>query len=393
MSARNRERRQSAARKRAETHSTGFETTLLRIPEGLSFFEPKAGIKTIDIVPYITGKGNPFSEPGEIYFERTFWCWRYLGAEEKTYACLHKTFGKRDPVQEWKNEEAKNPNADQKFLKDLVPKERQLFLIWDGVDPKKLQLWEVSHHLFGKLLDSRIKNSDERMGWDQFYFGDEEGMSLRLTFEEKSGGGYTWLDVTAIDFLRRDAPLPQAVQDHGICLDELIVETPYNDLRRAFLGIEDDEDASGAQPARKGDKPADEKKNESRQEERKTETRTETRQEEKKTEEPKSKTASELGLKVQDEVFYQKVIHTIAKISLDGLSLTLMDSNDEIVKNVPPSSVKLLESAPEKKTEEPKREEPKAEEPKKTEKKEESKKSSAPPKDEDDPNDDDDWNF
>lgn len=387
MSARNRERRQSAARKRAETHSTGFETTLLRIPEGLTFFEAKAGIKTIDIVPYTTGKGNPFSEPGEIYFERTFWCWRYLGAEEKTYACLHKTFGKRDPVQEWKNEEAKNPNADQKFLKDLVPKERQLFLVWDGVDPKKLQLWEVSHHLFGKLLDSRIKNSDERMGWDQFYFADEDGMSLRLTFEEKSGGGYTWLDVTAIDFIRRDAPLPQAVQDHGICLDDLIVETPYNELRRAFLGIEDDEDSAGAQPARKSDKP-EEKKTESRQEEKKTETRTETRQEEKKAEEPKSKTASELGLKVQDEVIYQKTIHTIAKISPDGLSLTLMDNNDELVKNVAPSSVKLAESASEKKAEEPKKEEPK---PKAEEKKKEEKKPA--PAADDDSGEDDDWNF
>ena len=120
MSARDkRERRQSAARKRAETHSTGFETTSIKMPEGLSFLETEKGIKTVDIIPFKAGKGNPFAEQGELYFERTFWTWRRIGAEEKTYCGLHKTFGSKDPIQEWKNEQAKNPNADQAYLKAL----------------------------------------------------------------------------------------------------------------------------------------------------------------------------------------------------------------------------------------------------------------------------------
>lgn len=356
MSPRNRERRQSAARRRAETHSTGFETTMIRIPEGLSFFEVEAGIRTIDVIPFTAGKGNPFAEPGELYYERTFWCWRRIGAEEKSYCCLHKTFGERDPVQEWKTQEAKNPNADQKFLKDLTPKERQLFLVVDQKDQTKIQLWDVSHHLFGKLLDSRIKNSEERMGWDQFYFPDEGGMSLRLTFEEMSGGGYSWMDVTAIDFVPRDEPLPDKLINHGICLDDLLVKTPYTELRRIFLDVDADEETST--PARK---------TEEKREEPKKETQAPKKEEPKKEEKASSPSAAELGLAVQDEVIYQKVIQTIAKIAADG-TLTLMDGEDNLTKGVAPNAVKKVAAeAPAPKKEEPKKETPapKKEEPKK----------------------------
>lgn len=377
MSARDkRERRQSAARKRAETHSTGFSTTLLRMPEGVSFFETEKGIREVDIVPFIAGKGNPFAEVGELYFERTFWCWRYIGAEEKTYACLHKTFGKKDPVQEWKNEESKNPNADQKYLKDLSPKERQLFLVWDHADKTKLQIWEVSHHLFGKLLDSRIKNSPERLGWDQFYFPDEDGMSLRLTFEEQSGGGFTWLDVTAIDFIPRDEALPDKIQNHGICLDDIIVETSYNELRQVFLQV--DEEGEG-RPAKK-----DEKKEEKKEE--RTE-KVETKKEEPKTETKKAVTAEDLGITKGDEVVHDKVLCTVVKIAEDG-TLTLMDSNDDIIKGVDPSNVKI----PKTEKVETKKEEPKKET-KKEEPKAETKKEKPTESDEDAEGGDDDWDF
>ena len=339
MSPRNRDRRQSAARRRAETHSTGFETTMIRIPEGLSFFEAEAGIRTIDIVPFTAGKGNPFAEPGELYYERTFWCWRRIGAEEKSYCCLHKTFGEKDPVQEWKTQEAKNPNADQKYLKDLSPKERQLFLVLDQKDQTKIQIWDVSHHLFGKLLDSRIKNSDERMGWDQFYFPDSDGMSLRLTFEEMSGGGYSWMDVTAIDFIPRDGAIPDKIANHGSCLDDLLVKTPYNDLRRIFLDVGGDEETS-TPAARKEEKREEsaQKKEESKREEpaQKKEAPPEKKEE--------SPSAGELGLRAQDEVIYQKTLQTIAKIAPDG-TLTLMDADDNLTKGVLPNAVKKVEAS------------------------------------------------
>src|SRR5690606_17628626 len=105
MSRKERERRKSTARRRAEEKTSGFSTTTLNLPEGMSFFEFKPGVHTVDVIPYTVKKGkhtpggNPYAEEGELHYERTYYMYRSVGPEEKPYVCLAKTFGKPDPIQ------------------------------------------------------------------------------------------------------------------------------------------------------------------------------------------------------------------------------------------------------------------------------------------------------
>jgi len=347
-----RERRESLARRRAETHASGFETSTIRVPEGLKFFNPKVGVYEIDIVPYKVGKGNPMAPEGALYYERTYWIYKDIGPEGKWYVAIGKTFGKRDPIVDYKREQAREPDADLKALKALDPKERQLFLVYDREDPKAgLQLWDFSFHTFGKLLDSRVKNSREVDGWDLFYFPDDDGMTLRVTFEEGQGGKF--IEAAAIDFLRRESPLPKPIVEHDICLDEMPIELTYDQLKSIFLCI-DEKSGDAATSSHKSDRPADEDRSERRSTAREEERSQDTRREEpaprerERAPEPETKsrpkTADEYGLAVKDEVIYKGEMCSIVKISPDGTSLVLLDSQDNPIRAVGCDEVRKLDA-------------------------------------------------
>ena len=255
-----RRRRQSPARRRSQQKATGFETTTLNVPEGLSFFDGTPGVHTVDIIAYTAGPGNEWADEGTEYYERTFYHYWSLGANEKNYVALGKTFNKPDPVQEYRKQLMADEDADPEAAKALLPKQRQIFLVFDHKDGK-LKLWENSFHLFGKLLDERIKTSDEADGWDFFYLlggpddpEEDRGMSLRLTIKEKDGGGFTFNEVIAIDFKPRTKALPDAVKNHGHCLDKMLIEVPY-DTMKAILFHEEipvaDTPSTAAEPAQK----------------------------------------------------------------------------------------------------------------------------------------------
>ncbi len=52
------ERRKSTARRRAQHHSSGFQTTLFKVPEGLNFWTLDSKMSVIDIIPYTTKVAN-----------------------------------------------------------------------------------------------------------------------------------------------------------------------------------------------------------------------------------------------------------------------------------------------------------------------------------------------
>lgn len=346
-----RERRVSAARRRAEQHSSGYETTVLRVPDGVSFFDLQPGNYVVDIIPYNvkrgknTPGGNPFAEVGELYYERTFFCYKRIGVNEKSYVCSSKTFSKPDFIQEYRQKESKSPNADVSYLKSLNPKERQIFLIYDRKEPDKgIQVLEISFHNFGKLLDSRINNSIEEDGWDLFYFTDDSGMSLRLTVEKKSTGGYSFNEVTAIDFLRRKDPIPKHVINHKIDLDAMLIEVDYEKLKAIFLGSSDgvsEADKTQTQTdVTSSSRGATETIYESPQASEKAVTKDVRKDIDK---QQKPSVASDFGLKTQDMVVYKGKVCTLWKISGDGTSLTLVDEEDEIIKAVAVSEVRKRE--------------------------------------------------
>jgi hypothetical protein len=233
-----------SAKKRAETHQSGFESKALKRPEGLEWFRVKAGTYRLDIIPYVVGKGNPCADEGLVYYERTFYTHRNIGANPRDqYICPMKTSNKKCPVCDYQAKLRRNPKTSKEAVKDLNTSERQIFIVKDFAEPDKgFQLWEISHHAFGKLLDARVKGEDEDEEFNKF-FHLEDGLTLKVTFaEEPAGEGGSYPKAVSIDFKPRKEQYDESVLDEVPCLDELLKELSYKELSKVLDTGTDEED-------------------------------------------------------------------------------------------------------------------------------------------------------
>ncbi len=243
-----RERRVVSAKRRVAEHTDSFQRTSLNVPEGVSLFSlKKEGTYRVNILPYKVGRGNPFADKGEEHYERTYFTHANVGPQQRAYVCLAETFKKPCPICE---EQAKlrRKGVDGDLIKALYPKERQLFNVQDVTDSKEaakgVQLWDISFHLFGKLLDSRVRKADDDDGYE-FFADPEKGFTLKLEVEEKSiGKGKPFCNVSAIEFKARKGELDSELLEGVQCLDDMPKEVPYKELKEIFLqtGSTDDED-------------------------------------------------------------------------------------------------------------------------------------------------------
>jgi hypothetical protein len=158
----------------------------------------------------------------------------------------------------------------------LKPSERQLFAVWDHSDKEAgVKVWDQSHFLFGKLLDTEMKAADEDDGCDLFHAPDERGKTLKVIAAEKSigTGGGKCFECASIKFVDRRAPLDDALVDSVPCLDDLLIEVEYDDLKESLLqsdgrrqkGDEDEEKPhkkNGKAPAKNKEEPEDEEEEE-----------------------------------------------------------------------------------------------------------------------------------
>jgi len=222
---RSRKRKPVSARRWREESRGG--SNYLRLPEGLKTFSGKPGTYRLDFMSYIAGKGNPRAEPGEPYFERTFFVHQGIGPNQDWHLCSARTFKKPCPVCEYRAKMSADPDAEEDLIKKLAPKERQLWLVKDLMnDPDSVLLWEVSYHLFGKYLRVKINNSDEEDGYDLFA-DPTEGLTMRLALQQSDRG--KWSDVGDIEFRARKRQYDPEIIEEMPCLDELLVETPYDE--------------------------------------------------------------------------------------------------------------------------------------------------------------------
>jgi hypothetical protein len=258
---------EDAGRRVAEHRSD--DSQVYTTPEGMHRFKPKApGAYKLEIIPFEVGERatkmkKTYAKPGRWYYERTFFVHYGIGPNNAAYICNSMTFENgRCPVCDERGRLARSPNEkDQNLADQLKPKQRQLWLIYNHAEPQKgVQLWDFSFHLFGKALDTKINNADDedKIKYKRFAHP-EEGMTLKLDATEESGGaGNKFLDFTVDQFRERKDALDPDLFDHGICLDDLIIETPYDKLKEIFLQLDKDDDdkpkkAGAKKPAVKDD--------------------------------------------------------------------------------------------------------------------------------------------
>jgi len=225
------------------------ERTAIAVPEGVSFFGPKKeGTWKIEVIPYKVGKRNPNKkvEKGSYYYELTYFIHPRIGADNNSYCCLQRTFGKKCPVCEHriKLEKSAESEEEKKLVKSLYPKERQLFNIFDHGEPEKgVQIFEISFHNFGKHLDKKIRTADDedRERLNQF-FHPTKGRTLRITGSEESMGKQKYIEFSDIEFKKRSEPLDEALLEEAVDLESLPIELEYDELKKIFLQSGDDED-------------------------------------------------------------------------------------------------------------------------------------------------------
>jgi hypothetical protein len=258
---RNKRSTAAAAKKRAETHKSGFDNTAFEMPDDKKLFALKSDKAVrLDIIPYEVGEGNPWADKGQLHYERTYWVHRGIGVDGTSYVCLAKTCGDPCPICEHRAKLTKDADADEDLIKDLAPKERQLFNIVNTKDKNKgVQIWELSFHLFGKRLDKEIQNSDEDDGYEKFAELDG-GFTLKCGIDEKSFGGRSFYEVSSINFKPREDDYDEDILDQTTCLDDMLIIKPYDELKEIFLQTTDDDD--GDKKSKKDKKDKDKKSKE-----------------------------------------------------------------------------------------------------------------------------------
>jgi len=313
--ARSRKQRQRvSARKRAETHRSGLQSTSLDFPEGVQLFKLDSDkTRRIDIIPYVVGSGNPEADKGEWHYERTYFVHYGVGPDNDKYVCLAKTLKKPCPICEHRAELTRDPDADEKEIKELAPKERQLFNVIDADNKEDgVQLWEMSYHLFGKLLDKAVRDADEDEDFE--YFSDPEtGFTLKLGVEEKSIGSNNFYEVKTIMFKNRAEQYDDDIVKESYCLDELVKIEPYEKVKAAFLQIEMEEDDQEEEKSKKEEKPKTRKP--------------ETKKEEKSEPEPEKDEGDFSPGDVLNHSKYGEV--TIKKVSPDGTKAIVADEDGD----------------------------------------------------------------
>jgi len=330
------ERKRASARRRVETHDTGGGSNYLRLPDGYSFFQVKAGKYRLDFMCYEVSigadedAGNPFFEKGELAYERTFWIHRDIGPNGDWHLCAAKTFKQPCPVCEFRAKEARNPDADEQLLKDLAPKERQLWLPIDLAHPDEKFIWEYSHHLFGKQLDAKIRSGDEEDEYE--YFADPEtGQTVRVHFEQSDRG--KWCDATDIEFRERKTQYDADIVEDQPDLDSLLIATPYEKLKRLFLQTDDADDGDGE--AGGEDKSARRRKPKTKPSGNDDDAEADEKKAAAKKRLEECPRAADCDLEEGDQVEYgDEGVCEIVRISKDGTSLTLENEDGDTIKAV-----------------------------------------------------------
>jgi len=248
------------ARKAAEQRERGGGLdTLKNIPQDVEFFKPKMGKgrkgqNQFSIVPYIVSiENHPFQEAGEPWHECTYWRHKIgFGTDSKSFICPAKTSqaeDKRCPICEERASLLKS-GRDPDMADELKPKQRQMFNILDhNEEDKGIQLFEISPHNFGNILDDEDKAQEE--DFEGKYYGDwEDGLMITARFNKETFGSGSFPDCVRIDFEERDDLPEEMVMEETIDLDASLKILSYDDIYKGFyeLGMESDEEEEEEEP-------------------------------------------------------------------------------------------------------------------------------------------------
>ena len=233
-----------SAKKRVDDQkaATGFKSKTLDL-KGLDLFKIDAPDSLyVDVMAFEADHGNPFAAKGDMAMDRTYWVHRGLGPEGKdTFPCNAKNGMGKCVVCERINllRRSTDPAAEEQ-IKELRPKQRQLFLIRDVKEDGDWKVWDISYHLFGKLLNSVINDLDEDEQDHEYFASPEGGYTLKISLNEKQFNGANFYEAFGIGFKKRKKDYTEAEVMALPCPDNMILKANQDELLAALNGEEYD---------------------------------------------------------------------------------------------------------------------------------------------------------
>ena len=352
-------RRENRHERAQAIHAGGGDWDAITVPDGLEVFRPEANeTYHMDIIPYVVGGYNKAADPGDEYYEFSYPVYNGLGVEDKRYVAIGELLGQRDPVAEHFARMRKS-GADWDDFKAFKPTWRQLMLVFVHEQADKgLQLWEGAYGTFGELLAEEIRANEE--DYIDNFDDPEGGATLVVRFKAKNiGKSKPWVLASKINFEERedgftaggDRGLAAKVLDQAaeICLDDCLKVADYETLEKALNG----EPLQGSSnDAPDGNKHVGKQ---GRKEGRRGAVRGEPDEGEEpdggeepdpkpKTTKRKQPTAEDLGITKGAEVEHDEFgTCTVMRVAKDGLTITLLDEDDNVHKGVDITDVEPLE--------------------------------------------------
>jgi hypothetical protein len=356
MSKRTKERRRGKRQKnrherRQQQHTGGGDWDCVAVPDELEVFKPEGGeTYLIDVIPYIVGNHNKNADPGDEYFELSYAVYNNLGIDEKRFLAIGEMMGVRDPISEH-FAALRKQNTEWDDMKAFKPKWRQLMLVFVHEQAEKgLQLFEGAYGTLGELLDEEIDG--EEADYIDNFDDPDAGATLEVRFKAKNiGQTNPWILAAKINFIERkngfdadgNGKLAREVLDDAtkICLDDMLKIPTYTTLKAALDGVPMVDDAKDGKPVEEeyhdepgkgvecdeyGEPVIDKEKP-------KIETRRRRKQ----------PTAADLGIAKSGEVEHDEHgVCTVIRVAKDGLTVTIVDGDDNVHKGVDPTDLEPL---------------------------------------------------
>lgn len=217
---------------------------ILNLPEGYEFFSPKKGRNEIEILPFNVGENHPDVvkgeiEEGDVDYVLDIWVHRGIGVNNSSVVCPNSNFGEPCPICE-EVKMMKDQGLEKEDYKDLYPKRRVIYNIFDHAD-EKVKIFSVSHFLFAKELQEEVEaNNDEG---EIIFAHPKIGKTIKFRAVEEEIGKNTFFKYKSFEFVDREEEIDEEILEQAITIDEYLNIKSYEQIKSLFhSGVPDDND-------------------------------------------------------------------------------------------------------------------------------------------------------
>ena len=223
-------------------------------------WKPKEGQHMIDVVPYFAGKNDSPEAREDGTYMFSYGVHYRVGIDEKTYVCPRTIPGwedRRCPICEYAAK-MKQEGMDFDDYKVFFPKKRELYnvVVQDSEKErdKGVQVFDVSYHFMGKLLEPIMKKPI-RAGMEDvdpyidFALETTDGKTIAFSIgSKKTGKDKVFPTYTGHRFVDRDYDLEEYLDDAYI-LDEILYVPSYDEIYKDFRDSSLPKEESGEESA------------------------------------------------------------------------------------------------------------------------------------------------